>query len=284
MEKLLEHIGYGTPVVYAAAVYWLFSWLDANASNEAKAALASTMMLKELRNKDVAASLVETFDRIYTHPLLRWSALFRSVLFTLIVTAFFAFEVRNSQTIRRMTSSDDPLFLARIYAVTFVTNALTDYLALFIVRPWLVRCGNRPAFALLSGTVLAVIVVFMGMIVREFTSLYFFDIGDRLRHLLHSGDAIQSPNDPLQVYVDLLRVLNSFIKASALAALAVFAWLPLFALGILVTRLVAPFSWLIAKAQWALNEGYKHPLKAVGCVAAIIVFAIAAVLQTSLAA
>jgi len=36
MEKLLEHLGYATPFIYAAAAYGLFAWLDENASDEAK--------------------------------------------------------------------------------------------------------------------------------------------------------------------------------------------------------------------------------------------------------
>jgi hypothetical protein len=288
MDKFLEHVGYGTPLVYAAAAYWLFSWLDANTSNEAKAALASTMRLKELRSKDVAASLIEIFDRIYTYPLLRWSAFFRSVLFTLIVTAVFVFEVRNSETIRRMTSSNELLFLAKIYALTSVTNALSDYLSLFMVRPWLAMCGNRPAFALLSGTVLAVIVVCLGTILRGQPSMDLL-LEDHLNGVLR--DAKQSSDDVEEVKrvvlaasQGLLEGFFTFLAASALPALAVFAWLPLFALGILAIRAIAPLSWLVAKAQWALNEGDKHPLKAVGCVAAVIVFAIAAVLQRSLTA
>jgi len=40
MEKLLEHLGYATPFIYAAAAYGLFAWLDKEASDDAKAALA----------------------------------------------------------------------------------------------------------------------------------------------------------------------------------------------------------------------------------------------------
>jgi hypothetical protein len=57
-------------------------------------------------------------------------------------------------------------------------------------------------------------------------------------------------------------------------AVVVFVWLPLFALGILAVRALGPLSWIVAKAQWALKEGDKHPLKAIGCVAAVTVFAV----------
>src|SRR5271169_4566309 len=66
MEKLLEHFGYATPFIYAAAAYGLFYWLDENASEEAKKALASTMKLKSVDSEQVAAAIVEVFDGIYT--------------------------------------------------------------------------------------------------------------------------------------------------------------------------------------------------------------------------
>jgi hypothetical protein len=39
--ELLKHLGYGTSVLYALAAYRLFNWLDANVSDDAKAALAN---------------------------------------------------------------------------------------------------------------------------------------------------------------------------------------------------------------------------------------------------
>jgi hypothetical protein len=82
--KLLEHLGYGTSVIYAAATYGLFAWLDSNASDEAKAALASTMKLRNVDSERIAAALVEVFDCVYTYPLLRWTPALRSLLFTAI--------------------------------------------------------------------------------------------------------------------------------------------------------------------------------------------------------
>ena len=55
-------------------------------------------------------------------------------------------------------------------------------------------------------------------------------------------------------------------------ALAVFAWLPLFALGIVIVRLLTPMTWVVGRTQWFLKEGKEHPLKAIGYVAAVVVF------------
>jgi hypothetical protein len=39
--KLLEYLGFAAPLLYGAAVYGFFGWLDENLSDAAKAALAS---------------------------------------------------------------------------------------------------------------------------------------------------------------------------------------------------------------------------------------------------
>jgi hypothetical protein len=55
-------------------------------------------------------------------------------------------------------------------------------------------------------------------------------------------------------------------------AIAVFVWLPLFALGILTARLLTPLSWVVGGTQWILEGGKEHPLEAIGYVAAVVVF------------
>jgi hypothetical protein len=62
--KLLEHLGYGTSVIYAAAKYGLFAWLDNNISDEAKVALAGATKFKDADNKHIASAIVEVFDRV----------------------------------------------------------------------------------------------------------------------------------------------------------------------------------------------------------------------------
>src|SRR5260370_1301544 len=49
---------------------------------------------------------------------------------------------------------------------------------------------------------------------------------------------------------------------------------PLFAIGIVGIRALGLFTWVVEKTQWALKDGDQHPLKAVGLVAAVVVFAI----------
>jgi len=125
--KLLDHLGYATPLLYAGAAYRLFAWLDADASDKAKAALAGAARLRALPNEQVAKALVEIFDRIYTSPLLHWRAALRSLLLTLVLTALFVFEVRNSEVIRAIGASADEGVDVKFYGVALVANAVSDY-------------------------------------------------------------------------------------------------------------------------------------------------------------
>jgi hypothetical protein len=83
----------------------------------------------------------------------------------------------------------------------------------------------------------------------------------------------------------LLSMYNDFLgfaftrELFAVPAMVVFAWLPLFGLGLLMLITMRPLSITIEKMQWFLREGKDHPLDAVGYMAGGIVFIIAAVWQ-----
>jgi hypothetical protein len=257
--KLLEHLGYATPLLYATTAYGVFAWLDNNASDEAKAALANTMKLQNAGSQRIASALVEVFDGLYTHPLFRWRAVGRSVLFTVVVSIVFVIEFNRPP----MTWSEfkthlgNPPVLVAI-VMFFATNALTDYISLFIIRPWLNFCGARPVLALVTGTLLGALVVNFGALLR-------------LLVLYAMAIAMFGISQWSAILVNVKAILPGTLLM-ALPAVVVFAWLPLFASGIVASRIFGGFSWIIGKAQWALKDGKEHPLKVVGYVAAAIVF------------
>ena len=271
IAKLLEHLGYGTSLLYAAAAYGLFAWLDKEASDDAKAKLAGTLKLTEWRNRDVASAVVEVFDRIYSSPLRSWHAFWRSTLFTLAVTAVFAFEMRGL-----LTPSDQPISTAWLLvslAFSTAVSILIDYISLFAIRPWLVRSGDRPIFALVTGTLISIIIFAAGVVVRVVLAMIF--------SLAIKGDG--SGNGDFTNFGLELSELFVPLRMSLLFSLpgiVVFAWLPLFAVGIIALRVFAALSWTVGKAQWALKDGKQRPLKAVGYVAAVVVFAVVAGWQT----
>ena len=121
----------------------------------------------DVGSQRVASALVEVFDGRYTHPLFRWRAVGRSVLFTVVVSIVFVIEFNRPP----MTWSEfkthlgNPPVLVAI-VMFFATNALTDYISLFIIRPWLNFCGARPVLALVTGTLLGALVVNFGALLR----------------------------------------------------------------------------------------------------------------------
>jgi hypothetical protein len=57
-----------------------------------------------------------------------------------------------------------------------------------------------------------------------------------------------------------------------LSALAVHTWLALFAICLVVVRLLESFGTATATVQWLLKRGRDHPFDAIGYVAAALVF------------
>jgi hypothetical protein len=65
---------------------------------------------------------------------------------------------------------------------------------------------------------------------------------------------------------------SPFILMGFAPAFFVHLWLPLFAFGALSVRIIYPVFRFIEWAQWFLKQGNQHPLRAVGIVAAALVF------------
>ncbi|WP_426612490.1 hypothetical protein [Bradyrhizobium sp. McL0616] len=260
MGELLKLLGFTTPLIYATAAYGLFHWLDENASDEAKAALARTMRFKDYKDQQVASALVEVFDRIYTYPLLRWRAFGRSLLFTTVVSVVFVLETT--------TLHDLSLW---IWPLLF--NFFTDYLSLFVIRTLLIRSGTKPVIGLVLGAVSGVAIVIAANFLRIFVFLLFGAVCFRtgvLRVECFSSVSFAEIVD-LSSLMPFARLSYRYLHW-IWPALAVFIWLPLFALGIVTARLLTPLAWMVGKTQWFLKEGKEHPLKAIGYVAAAVVF------------
>jgi hypothetical protein len=267
-KELLKQLGYNTaPVIYAALAYGFFHWLDEKLSDEAKAALARTMMFKDYKNEQIASALVEVFDRIYTYPLRSWRTFFRSLLFTTVVSAIYAFEMGhlygNVIAINRCAALGHAgencvkaWMVLSLSALAWITallfNVYTDYISLFMIRPLLIRSGTKPVISLALGAVSGAAIVLAA---------------NELRIRAHWVGMVLEPAPHATFPWGPPFWFHLFF---AWPAMAVFVWLPLLALGIVVARL--PTSWIVGRAQWFLKEGKEHPLKAIGYVAAVVVF------------
>jgi hypothetical protein len=152
--KLLEHLGYATPALYAAAAYGLFHWLDENTSDQANVAITSAMQSKGLNADRIVSALLEIFDQIYTHPLWSKRAFRRSVLFTVaasLVTLPTVNRLADMLQPRSTDSTDVPLtaFENSVLSIGFISlslsvNILTDYVSLFYVRRRIRTAGDGP--------------------------------------------------------------------------------------------------------------------------------------------
>ena len=270
LEKLAEHLGYTTtPFVFAAVAYGFFHWLDEKASDEAKHLLAQTMMWKDKNNEQVASALVEVFDRIYTYPLLRWRAFFRSLVFTIVIFALYLFEIGGPAIWKW------PADYSILWSVALLINIISDYVSLFIIRPLLMRSGAKPVIGLSLGAASGIAIVLLGNSLRTiliWPFVIYFAQTEYEPSLLERLNTYYGSFSGFESLVWFAVSASDIFIIFSRPALAVFTWLPLFAVGILIARLLTPLSWLVGMTQWALKEGNEHPLKAIGYVAGVVVF------------
>jgi hypothetical protein len=256
MDKLFELLGIGTPFVYAGATYGFFHWLDANASDEGKKALARLISVKDYDPTNVSTSSIQIFDHIYTYPLFSWRAFLRSTSITLLLSVIYIYEFS------RLSVLDPIYFVHALFA-----NIVSDYVSLFIIRAWLERAAHRPIAALLLCSLIWVVVIALSFILRV--------IG------VASALWVLDPQFPITDIHEVYRLVvfrntddNPLFDPTFLfmPALIVFIWLPLFGVSLLAIRSINGLTATVGKVQWFLKGGEEQPLRAVGYVAAVIVF------------
>jgi hypothetical protein len=264
LRDALKLLGLSTPFIYALVAYGVFHFLDAKASGQAKRAISSWFKPFRHDKAAVAAAMVEVFDRLYTTPLLGWRAFLRSTCFTLAVTSIFVVEMFP---LRALFAPLEEIAYFIIRAA-ILSNIVSDYVSLFVIRRWLVVAGYRPLFALLTGPLAGGFVIVLVYYVRDVVLVWFLWGG--------AFFGLMSWLKGFLVWVWLPFESSDFPTSSFLLfwpAVAVLLWLPLFALGALFVKAVNSFVWAVGKTQWFLKQGQHHPLQAVGYVAAVIVFA-----------
>ena len=148
-------LGLSTPFLYAAFTYWLFHWLDKKASAKAKRAFSKWLEPKAYRKEAMSLAILETFDHIYTRPLLHWRGFLRSALITICVTfvamyEFFPFALYGN-ALTHMGQTFGPVLLDVMFRqllkqnlVAIGTNIVSDFCALLVIRRLLLRGKNRP--------------------------------------------------------------------------------------------------------------------------------------------
>jgi hypothetical protein len=139
LDKAFEALGLAAEFTPAAAIYFIFLWLDRKSSDEAREALS--MWTRGEGRMELQAPAVALFDRIYSYPLLRVRAFYRSALITSTI-----FLLWMSYLYWQIEWFWSPWIL--IFVPLLFGNLLSDYCSLFLVRAILrVASTSRINFA-----------------------------------------------------------------------------------------------------------------------------------------
>jgi len=294
-SEAFKLLGFSTPFIYASATYGLFHYLDSNASEEAKQAISSWLKPLEYRLAAVSEAMVEVFDRLYTRPLLGWRAFMRSALFTICMTAVFVYEFgllstgndSNTSLMTLMTGVRQ-VWAWPIIVVGLLANVVCDYIALFIIRPFLIFGKRRPILASLLAPIAGISIV-LAAYYGVAKAVIFFVVQDFTTQALKTGiceDLIVTSRleeGPCAAFVDEVASASALYgrlqRVLRPAAFVVHLWLPLLALCVMFLRSLNYFRFAVGGVQWFLNRGREHPLDAIGTVAAILIFIATAIIQ-----
>lgn len=264
IQHLLRLMELGRPFYYAAAVFFLFRYLDKKASWKANKAASQWIRSNDYTAADAKGVLVELFDRLYTSPLWSFRAIARSItlsaIFTILTvnllyphTFYFALWCACGMTLQ--------------FAMQVVTNAVVDYLSLHAIRRWL-QIGVAPIVAMFIGPLMGLIAI---LALYTIVDVARFSIETRSFHLRYFYEG-------LMWWIHLIANYGITSKKSILVgAMVIHLWLPLLAIGVIGVRALNFLRTWSAAIQWFLKAGNQHPLQAIGYVAAFSTFCVTAV-------
>jgi len=268
-DYAIKALGIGSPAMFATATYGLFYWLDRNASVQAIGAISGWLKGQRYSQLSVAPVLIGLFERIYTSKLLSFRGFRRSVAVSFITWVIFAVVTAHLYTPQEPTIDLVTIVGLVLY---FSLSFLVDYLSLFAVRRCLLFATDHLAISLLLSFLMGIsAVVFFGCIFV--ISLLIFVL---LRfHGITSLYLAVTPimwNDLFQLFSQDPTSLLILLPPSL-----VHIWLLLFAVGALSVRMLYPMFRVITWAQWFLRQGDRHPIRAIGMVAAALSFVVAVI-------
>jgi hypothetical protein len=147
-------------------------------------------------------------------------------------------------------------------------NIVADYLALFVIRRWLIIGGNRPLMALLTAPLIGVIIVVVVYAARDVGGFSIETWSFHWRYL----------NEDLEEWSYFLRSPGLRLNKTLLyPAVIVHLWLPLLAMGVIVAKGLNYLRTAGRFSQWFFKQGEAHPLRSIGFIASILTFIVMAV-------
>jgi hypothetical protein len=267
-DLIVKQWGFAVPLMYAAAAYGLFLWLDKKASGPAKQSLTRYLQSAP-QTAAVANFCLEVFDRIYTKPLFHVRALCRSALITSAVCSI----IWCILVPLPLTSYDN----VEAYVEHLLFNITADYISLFVIRRWLSIALRRPVSGLIIAALTGIAIVYISFILRSayFVLYNVVVFGHPFWFILKVyGWESLYPFKELNVSGDV-NLTPKFLAP----AFIIHLWLPLFGAAMALTKALGLFFVAAGWMQWFLRQGRNHPFQAVGLVAAVIVLSISAVVH-----
>jgi hypothetical protein len=214
----------------------------------------------------VGTAIVELFDRVYTPRLASFRAFFRSMSITVIISSILYYELYppNPAVMPLILRGDAVAII--ILLATILSNIISDYLSLFVVRHFLSAGRDNPFRAIWQAPLIGVCMVFALILLQN-----------ALLALWYSGHI----GDWSATYTRFLKESFSVPewRAFMIAPLVVHLWLPLTFVSIMAYRLLGPGKAGVVRIQWFLAQGQDRPLSAIGIVASAVVLLGAAIFQ-----
>ena len=259
LMKLVPSIA--IPATYAVLAFGFFHWLDLKASGQAKKAISDWLRPLPHDRAAVRAAVVELFDRIYSVPLLSLRAFGRSMVFTVLVAGVLAIGFVRDEDIQFWAETTSAFHVFRNIAPFIVSNIVTDYLSLFLIRRWLdIRTGN-PFAVILAGLCIGIVGI---ILISAVALVLWIKMSDGITFYQAAAKYLELANGAL---VGILTGERFFF-----GAIGVHLWLLFLALGGALLQFANLFIYATQKTQWFIKQGRNHPLDAIGYVAAVVVF------------
>jgi hypothetical protein len=282
LRQLLDPLGLGSAFTFAVATYWVFMHLDRIASQDANRSINEWISGTRTIAFDARTAIFRVFDELYTYPLLRPRAFFRSARISAIYSA--AFIIGSLSFILALPGL--PRFKAEMLLLIFAADLVSDYISLFVVRKWLTIVGLRPVLALGLAPLIGGFVIFVCYTIAYSIHFAIWTDGGVFPVFLYDWltGSHESPPPLVEVEIRLRRVILLFYGVYAafmIPATFVYLWLPFMLLGIWGLRLFHLLIAAVSRTQWFIRQGSQHPYRAIGLVAACLVFVSGMILQVS---
>lgn len=271
LKQAIEYLGIGSPFAFAIAAYGLFHFFDKGASGPAKRALSNWLRGKQYSTLDLGSAILVLFDRIYSVPLLTFRAFKRSALISVTLTSGIFFYV--AELLFSHINIHGKILLSSLV----LSIVASDYLSLFWIRRCLLSAGTKPfasiSEAIIYGLAIAIFINGFVAIINQMSIEGVTGIFVRIK-----ADIEHIFSDPVAAIPGIISS-RLYLALIFMPAMLVNSWTLMLLAGALIIRLIFPLIKMIRWMQWAIKRGDQHPLRAIGAVAAAMVFLITGIIQ-----